>query len=218
MENFGGNYVAKMDSLPRTRFRWLIPALRLAPTDHVVDFGCGSGSLLDVIHSRIEHYTGVDFSPDFISYAEKRVAEAGITNARFECSQIVDFCARHPAEFDIAVSVDMAGYLNDAEFERVHAAIRGSLNPRGRLFLYMANGAFWLERLKKRGLAPVSAAPYSSVRTAPEYLELLRQSGFGDVRVSFTPHYNALRRLHFLSGLPVVGGTFRAKVLVEARR
>lgn len=214
---FSGDYVRHMDSLPRTRFRWLVPALGLKGTEQLVDFGCGSGSLLDAVHDKVAHYTGVDFSPDFIDYARRRVANAGIRNATFVCEQIVRFCESHPEAFDLAVSVDVAGYLDDAEFVRIHRAIRGCLRPNGRLCVYMANGAYFLERLKRKKLAPANAAPYLTVRRSTEYVNLLRSAGFGDVRVSFTPHYNVLRFLHPLAALPVVGRAFEAKVLLECR-
>lgn len=215
-EEFRGEYVLAMDRLPTSRFRWLVPKLGLKPSDAVVDYACGSGRLLDCIHEQVAHYHGVDFSQDFITYASERIGRLGITNASFECAEIIEFCARNRDRFDVATTIDFAGYLDDAAFVRIYSAIRDSLRSGGRLFTYMANGGYALEILKRRGLAPRTKAPYGNVRTGEEYRRLLLEAGFRELEVSFTPHYNALRHLHFLSHLPGLGRFMQAKVLVAA--
>ncbi len=217
-EVFSGDYVRAMDSLPVSRFRWLVPKLGLKPTDSVVDFGCGSGRLVDCIHERIAGYSGVDFSPEFIDYARGRVRELGIRNATFECAEVVDFCARHSEAFDVAVTVDFDGYLDDSTFVRIYSAIRAALRPSGRLFIYIANGQYLLEILKRRGLFPSPKGRYLRLRTGAEHERLCREAGFREVEVGFTAHFNALRRLHALSHLPIFGQYFQAKVLVTCRK
>jgi SAM-dependent methyltransferase len=213
-EAFTGDYILAMDSLPVSRFRWLLAKVELRSTDDVVDYACGSGRLLDCIHDKVAHYHGVDFSAEFVDFARERVERLGIENARFECAEISDFCARNQARFDVAFTVDFAGYLDDQDFVRLYSAIRTSLKPGGRLVLYMANGRYLIEILKRYGLVPQPKAPYLSVRVQEQYVALLEKAGFEHIRVSFTPHFSRLRLLHFLSRAPIVGQFFQAKVLL----
>jgi SAM-dependent methyltransferase len=217
---FTGDYVRAMDSLPVARFRWLLPKLELelAAHPHVVDYGCGSGRLLDCIHDRVAHYLGVDFSPEFVSFARERVAKLGIRNASFECDEIVGFCARHQAEFDLGFTIDFAGYLDDAAFVELYGAMRSSLKPGGKLVLYMANGRYIVELLKRRGLFPKPKAPYLAVRNREQYLRLLREAGFERIDVAFTPHFKTPRIPDVLSGAPVVGKYLQAKILLICER
>jgi hypothetical protein len=84
--------------------------------------------------------------------------------------------------------------------------------------VYIANGDYFLEGLKRRYLVPKSIAPYRFVRTGNQYRALLSPLGFTRIQVSYTPHYTAQRILHPLARLPLVGSAFEAKILVRAQK
>lgn len=217
-EAFTGDYVQAMDSLPVARFKWLLPRLELRGDERVVDYGCGSGRLLDCIHDRVAHYHGVDFSPEFIEFAKARVEKLGIRNASFECDEIVGFCARNPEAFDLAFTIDFAGYLDDAAFVELYRAIHSSLKPGGKVVLYMANGRYVVEILKRRGLFPKPKAPYLAVRNREQYVRLLREVGFERIDVEFTPHFRGPRIPDVLSEAPGIGKYLQAKILLFCER
>jgi hypothetical protein len=57
-----------------------------------------------------------------------------------------------------------------------------------------------------------------AVRDAQQNIALLEQAGFRDIEISFIPHYNILKHLHWLSFLPTVGKYFQARLLIQAKR
>jgi SAM-dependent methyltransferase len=104
----------------------------------------------------VRHYWGVDFSQECIDFARANQKRLGIRNATFEAGDVARFCTLRSGlpesdRFDVVFTFAFSGYLDDAEFQRIYSAIRASMKPRGKLYLYIANRDFFLERLKHRG-------------------------------------------------------------------
>src|SRR5262249_27898922 len=153
----------------------------------------------------VREYVGVDFSEPFIRAAERRRDERGIANGRFECADIVEFCARHPRQFDAAFALDFSEHIYDDEFIRVFTAICGVLKPGAPLYLHTPNAEYFLERLHEWGwLPPVEG--HIGVRDAQTHRKLLQRSGFAQVEIRYLAHYLFLASMfHFLGYLPLVG-------------
>jgi SAM-dependent methyltransferase len=116
------------------RYSWpaFISRISFAPTDALLDIGCGTGRSTRALARTVAHATGVDLSARMLEYARKRSVEEGLTNVEFVQAD----AQVHPfptATYDIAIS-----NYGTMFFESPVAAftnIRGALRPGGRLAL-----------------------------------------------------------------------------------
>jgi 2-polyprenyl-3-methyl-5-hydroxy-6-metoxy-1,4-benzoquinol methylase len=211
---YEGEYVSAYEIKPLSRLLRLLPYFELAPADHVVDFACGNGMLLDLLHNKVASYTGIDFSEEFIASAKIRANQIGATSAEFICGDIVTFCNSHLGMFDKAFTMDFSEHIYDDDFVTIYSAIRGSLKPGGRLFLHTPNRDYIVEILKARGIMK-QFPEHIGVRNDRQYQELLRQAGFNSVTVHHLPHYlPPLSYLHLFSFLPFIGKYFKARIFI----
>lgn len=216
LELHSGDYVSGYERHSMARVTRLAARMQLSGREELADFACGNGMLLQATHDRVRHYHGVDFSADFIRAARRRADARGIGNATFHCEDIVSFCGRHPARFDVAAALDFSEHVDDATFIEVFSAIRGSLRTGGRLYLHTPNLDFFLEQLKQRGILR-QFPQHIAVRNRAQLVALLEACGFrkNDVAAEFVPHYNALKLLHPLHGLPGTGSALAARIFVR---
>jgi SAM-dependent methyltransferase len=214
---YGPDYVAAYHKLPsHRRLTALVARCALAPSDRVVDLGCGPGGLAEAIHSRIAEYQGVDFSPPFIEEARRRAQANQLGNVSFECAGLAEFCLRNPARFDKGFMFDVNHFIPDAELLAIYAAARTALKTGGRFYLHTLNAAYFLEKLKDFKLLRRSEH-YVGVRTMDENRSLLEKAGFARVRITGIAHYQApLSTLHFLSRLPFLSRLMTARLFIEA--
>ena len=214
-----GEYVESYERKPISRIARLVPRMALQPEEELVDFACGNAMLLPLVHDRIRHYHGVDFSQDFIDAAQRRAAKHGILNCSFHCQDIVEFCKERPNHFDVATALDFSEHIDDADFVSVFSSIYESLRDGGRLYLHTPNLAFFLELLKERGVIP-QFPQHIAVRDATHNLRLLEQCGFraGNLKSHDLAHYNSMRFVHPLRHLPLVGRHFVARLFIECRK
>lgn len=209
LETHSGDYVELFKTFGPERIARLVTRMELKPTDKVADFGCGTGMLLQALTVG-QSYDGIDFSPDFI----KAARELNPGRGRFHCRDIVEFCAEHQTEFDVAATLDFSEHIDDATFVQIYSAIRSSLKPTGRLYLHTPNGSFFMERLKARGILP-QLRGHIAVRNAKQNVRLLKACGFESISVERIAHYNVLRHVHPLSRL---SDFFAARLWVTATR
>ena len=212
-----GEYVELLSSFPPDRVARIVDRIDIPPDAHVGDFGCGTGVLLHVLGDRPGRYTGIDFSEDFIAAAKRWATSSNCQNYNFVEAEIVDFCRRHPTNFDVATALDFTEHVATEIAQQILAAIRTSLRPGGRLYLHTPNLDFFIERAKHIGML-TQFPEHIAVRNASQMRDLLEQSGFDrrHIEIEPIPHYNVLRVLHPLSGIPVVGRFFQARLLVTA--
>ncbi|PYR36901.1 MAG: hypothetical protein DMF90_08555, partial [Acidobacteria bacterium] len=148
----GQRYVDHYDPQAVRRIRRMLPFFELSGHEVVADFGCGNGVLLELIAPHVHEYVGVDFSDAFLRAAERRRDARGIQIGTFHCADIVAFCARHPNHFDAAFALDFAEHVYDDQFVRIFRAIHGALKPDASLYLHTPNAAYFMERLRARGI------------------------------------------------------------------
>ncbi len=211
------SYVDIYDPHAVMRMRRMLPYFELPPAARVADFGCGNGVLLELLSPLVAEYVGVDFSEPFIRAAERRRDERGLSNGRFECADIPEFCARHRHAFDAAFALDFSEHVYDDEFVRAFSAIRTALKPSAPLYIHTPNAEYFLERMHESGwLKQVEG--HIGVRDAAANIALLERSGFTQVEVRYLAHYLPLAAtLHFLSRVPLIGPYFRARLFLTAR-
>lgn len=113
--------VAKLETVCRK--------LRLGPEDHVLEIGCGWGSL--AIHAAREHgcrVTGLTLSPSQAALARERVRAAGLEE-RVEIRE-QDYRSV-PETFTRIASIEMLEAIGYAEYDRYFATIDRLLAPDG---------------------------------------------------------------------------------------
>jgi SAM-dependent methyltransferase len=213
-----GEYVERFSRKPLDRIRTLVSLMDIPEAANLADFACGNGMLAHVLPDRVAAYHGVDFSPDFIAAARDWAGRSGLQNCTFHCADIVEFCAGHANEFDVAATFDFSEHIDDATAIAVYGAIRTSLRPGGALYLHTPNRDFFVERAKEIGIIP-QFPEHIAVRNASEMVAVLKRAGFSEdkLRVRHIAHYNILAWLHPLGKLPVIGKFFQARLWIEAR-
>ena len=218
-ELHSGEYVQQYEHKPISRISRLVPRMQLDPGTRLADYACGNAMLLGEVHDRIQSYTGVDFSEDFIAAAERRARALGATNCEFHCADIVAFCQEHVGEFDVAAAMDFSEHVEDGELIPILAAIRSSLRPGGLLYLHTPNLDFFMERMRDSGVLLRQRPEHVAVRDVAGNVEVLVRAGFPreGIRVSLIPHYNILRVVDPLRHLPLVGKYFEARIFIECR-
>ncbi|MBN1238715.1 MAG: protein-L-isoaspartate O-methyltransferase [Gammaproteobacteria bacterium] len=126
----------------------LLQALKLEPTDNVLEVGTGSGYLTACLAKLSGRVKSVDIFPDFVASARKVLAEDRIANAELHTADALSLS--HRAEFD-AIAVTGSVPELDERFIRM-------LRPDGRLFIVV-------------GRAPVMEARLITMRANGQWIE-----------------------------------------------
>jgi SAM-dependent methyltransferase len=168
----------------------LFRAAAIAPDDHVLDVGCGTGhvTLLAARRASHGHVVGIDLSAPMLERARADAAAQGITNVRFEQGD----AQVHPfpdSGFDVALSRGGVMFFDDpvAAFTN----IRRGLRPGGRLaFLGPQGGGPDSDYARATAaLKPLMRAPSPASRGMGSLVdparirEVLRAAGFTGIRV-----------------------------------
>lgn len=220
-EYFGKDYVKNYEMHSYSRLRRLLPFICFDQKDVVCDFACGNGMLLDLIHSKVASYYGVDFSKDFIDAASLRAKRNNYSNCKFFCSEISDFCKSNPYRFTKAFAFDFTRYLSDSEFLDVFSAILSSLRNNGYLYIHTQDGNYFMEKIKNImnvKLPFIDHIQWRNHMTVPEYRKTLIRIGYRDLNVHYLPHYTVLKYLHCLSAIPKIGKYFNARLFFSCKK
>lgn len=126
----------------------LLQALRLEPTDRVLEVGTGSGFLTACLARLSDRVASVDIYPDFVGTARGKLAALGIHNADLQTADALTLL--HRDEFD-AIAVTGSVPELDEHFIRM-------LRADGRLFIIV-------------GRAPVMEARLITMRANGQWTE-----------------------------------------------
>jgi SAM-dependent methyltransferase len=213
----GPHYAERLEETAHTgRLTRLLAHMSLQPWHEVVDFACGNGALAEHVCPLVRSYTGVDFSESMIDFARARAARQALANARFECTSIEAFCDSHRRSFDVGFALDFSEHVYDDDWRRVLESIKTSLRSPAKLYLHTPNAGFFLEWMKRNNVLAKQSPEHIAVRTLDENIRLLEGAGFAISKAIFISHYNALRCIHPLSFLPLLGRHFKARIFIEA--
>jgi len=214
---YNSKYATKLSKQTIYKNKRLLKYIRFEKTDSVVDFGCGDGRFAHLIHDRINSYTGVDFSNDFIEIAKNNLLQTNINNACFICEEISSFCKNNPNSFDKAFALDFTEHVYDEELIRIFKAVKYSLKVNGIFYIHTPNGDYFIEKLKTAGILK-QFPEHIAVRNDKENIQIFKKAGFTRITVKFISHYEKiLGLLHFLSYIPIFGKYFKARIFISAQ-
>lgn len=93
--------------------------------DHVLDFGCATGTLTIELAKKVKHIHGIDISPGMIGLAKKKKDASAIPSISFSPGTIFSK-ELTPASFDKIVSIAVIHLLEDKEdvIRRIHELLK----------------------------------------------------------------------------------------------
>lgn len=178
------------------QFRWglrVLERLTLKGDENVVDLGCGTGRVTEVLAERLPkgRITAVDASTAMVRQASALLGRFG-ARVTVLLDDATTFVEDPPA--DVVFSTATFHWVSD--HDRLFASIRKSLKPGGRLVAQCGGGPN-LGRLRRRTAElrrdPTFAASFEGFHepwtyaTDVETRERLERAGFVDVKTSLEP-------------------------------
>jgi demethylmenaquinone methyltransferase/2-methoxy-6-polyprenyl-1,4-benzoquinol methylase len=168
-------------------------ATRLSPGDRVLDVGCGTGALAELLVRKGCQVTGIDIAPPMLAQASQRMREAGVTDG-VELQEVgaVDMdSAFGEGSFDAVVSTLVFSELSGDEIRYTLAECWRVLQPGGLLFVadeilpesVLGRVATFLFRLPFVALAFVLTQ--NTTRRVRGLRSRIEEAGFGLVHVDY---------------------------------
>jgi 2-polyprenyl-6-hydroxyphenyl methylase / 3-demethylubiquinone-9 3-methyltransferase len=200
------------------RNRDVLRLLDPRPADRVLELGCARGDVTFLLAGLAGHVTGVDASEEALALAEEERRRRGLTNVTFVKADVARLDGVADRSIDAVGAIDLAEHVDDPTLTAMLAECRRVLVPGGRLAIYTPERAHYVERLKAHEILIPQFPQHIAVRRAGAYEALLRAAGFTIALSTWSVSPFPLVRLveRALAPLPLVGPTFRYRVLIRA--
>jgi 2-polyprenyl-3-methyl-5-hydroxy-6-metoxy-1,4-benzoquinol methylase len=135
-----GHYARKQIYCPSALVAWshrrrFSLAARLAAAGSggsLLDYGCGDGTFLALVHGRFTTAVGAD--PDAAQVADCRQRLAGLDNVRFLLPSMLDGPS-HAGSYDVVTCMEVLEHTTDAERRRVLDALAALVRADGRIVI-----------------------------------------------------------------------------------
>ncbi len=204
----------KYEERNRDTLRVVLPT----PSDRVLELGSARGDVSFFLAAHAKEVVGVDASDDALGLAEAGRVRAGVSNVRFVKSDVANLSAFPDASFDAVAAIDLVEHIDDPTLTAMLGECRRVLVQGGRLGLYTPDRAHYVERLKAHDVLLKQFPQHIAVRRAGAYRRLLSAAGF---RVELDAYsvspFPGVRWIEAaLAPLPLVGPTFRYRILLRA--
>src|SRR5688572_26081106 len=135
-EGAGTGHLTDTDSaFQRYRIAKVVELASPAPTDRVVDLGCGWGTFEHALAGRVAEIVGVDFSERAIEFCRRRLVAQPRPNVRFVCAHAGD-TGLPPRSFDLVIAADLFEHLYPSDSARVASEALRLLAPGGRFAVW----------------------------------------------------------------------------------
>jgi 2-polyprenyl-6-hydroxyphenyl methylase / 3-demethylubiquinone-9 3-methyltransferase len=188
-------------------------------SDRVLEIGSARGDVTFFLARHVREVVGLDASDDALRIAEAARAARGASNVSFVKGDAADLSQFGDGSFDAIAAIDLVEHVDDATLAAMLGESRRVLKRGGRLGLYTPDRAHYVERLKAHDLVLRQFPQHIAVRRAAAYRGFLRDAGFSiDLdtwSVSPFPFVRLVERA--LAPLPLIGETFRYRILMRAR-
>lgn len=159
---------------PAARADFISTYLKVNANDHVLDIGCGTGTMFEALPEGIR-YTGFDLSEAYIREAREKHGNA----ADFVHASVGEAPDLPQSEFDIAIATGVLHHLDDTEAIELFRLAADSLKPGGRL---ITSDPVYIDGQSKIAKFIISRDRGQNVRTRDAYIQLAEEV-FGSVSV-----------------------------------
>jgi ubiquinone/menaquinone biosynthesis C-methylase UbiE len=190
------------------------------PTDRVLELGSARGDVSFFLAAHVKEVVGVDASGDALALAEAGRVRRGLANVRFVKADVADLSAFGSGSFDAVAAIDLVEHIDDPTLAAMLRECRRVLVPGGRLGLYTPDRAHYVERLKAHDLLLKQFPQHIAVRRVEAYRLFLADAGFRiDLDAYSVSPFPGVRWIEAaLAPLPMIGPTFRYRILLSAVR
>ena len=190
------------------------------PADRVLELGSARGDVSFFLAAHAKNVVGVDASGDALALAEAGRIRRGLANVRFVKSDVADLSAFGGDSFEAVAAIDLVEHIDDPTLAAMLRECRRVLVPGGRLGLYTPDRAHYVERLKAHDFLLKQFPQHIAVRRVEAYRGFLADAGFRiDLDAYSVTPFPALRWIEAaLAPLPLIGPTFRYRILLSAVR
>ena len=187
-------------------------------SDRVLELGSARGDVTFFLARHVREVVGLDASDDALGIAERARLARGLGNVSFAKGDVADLSLFPGASFDAVAAIDLVEHVDDPTLASMLAESRRVLKRGGRLGLYTPDRAHYVERLKAHDFVLKQFPQHIAVRRAAAYRRFLSAAGFrldlDTWSVSPFPLVRLVERA--LAPLPLVGETFRYRILMRA--
>lgn len=188
------------------------------PEDRIVELGSAKGDITFLLARHAREVIGVDAADEALAMAEAERARLGLTNVSWRKADVAALHGIESGSVDAVAAIDLVEHIDDPTLVAMLAECRRVLKPGGRLGLYTPDRAHYVERLKAHDFILKQFPQHIAVRFVDAYTSLLAAAGFEISLRSFSvspfPGVRWVERA--LSPLPLVGPTFRYRILLQA--
>lgn len=203
------------DRKQKARVEQLVGHLSLPENAKILDIGCGTGILAELLEGRYTHYTGIDFSREMVAAARGRYTDHD--EREFHCIDALEFLAGKSDKYDAIFLLDISEHVPDDEWAAITKLARPALTATGKVYLHTPNLEFIIELLKHCNWLR-QFPEHIAVRSAAGNRHFFEQAGYSHISIRNLAHYNFLKWLHPLSKLPVIGKYLAARLWITASR
>ena len=122
-----------------TPYRRILGAAQIAPTDRVIDIGCGIGNILIALAERIafaQPASGLDVSPKLIELGRREVHRAGLDDRIQLEVGLATSLPFEAASIDVALTSHVIKHLDDEALAMTFREVHRVLRPGGRFLIW----------------------------------------------------------------------------------
>jgi 2-polyprenyl-6-hydroxyphenyl methylase / 3-demethylubiquinone-9 3-methyltransferase len=188
------------------------------PTDLVLELGSARGDVTFLLARHARAVVGVDAAPEALAMAEAARAELEIPNVRWLQADVADLSPVADASVDAVAAIDLVEHVDDPTLAAMLRECRRVLKPGGRLGIYTPDRAHYVERMKAHDFVLKQFPQHIAVRRVAELRQFLGEAGFAvDLEAWSVSPFPLVRWVErALAPLPLVGPTFRYRILLRA--
>jgi ubiquinone/menaquinone biosynthesis C-methylase UbiE len=188
------------------------------PSDRILELGSARGDVTFLLAKTAREVVGLDASGIALEMAERERERRGIPNVRFVNGDVADLSAFPGASFDAAAAIDLVEHIDDTTLAAMLREVRRVLVPGGRFGIYTPDRSHYVERMKAHNFVLLQFPEHIAVRRAGAYERFLALAGFSiDLAAWSVSPFPVVRWIErALAPLPLVGPTFRYRILIRA--